>query len=187
VDDAQQDLFRRFAAGEDAAFTEVYRTYAGLMFAVAMRSVGQRELAADVVQQAFVKAWRSAATFSADQALAPWLCTITRRTAIDVWRAERRHTSDELDSQAEAATNDPSIETVWEAWQVRQALDDLPGEEREVVHLAYLEGLTHTETAERLGIPLGTVKSRSHRAHKRLSGLLAHLGPGNPTGQSSGR
>ena len=63
----------------------------------------------------------------------------------------------------------------WEAWQVRIALDQLPDDERQVVRLSWFDGLAHTEIADKLGVPLGTVKSRSYRAHRRLADLLAHV------------
>jgi RNA polymerase sigma-70 factor (ECF subfamily) len=68
-----------------------------------------------------------------------------------------------------------SFERTWEAWEVRSALGQLAAEEREVVRLAHFVGMTHAEIAEQLGVPLGTVKSRSHRAHRRLAALLAHV------------
>jgi RNA polymerase sigma-70 factor (ECF subfamily) len=69
----------------------------------------------------------------------------------------------------------PGLETAWEVFEVRAALDRLPDAERVVVQLSHLEGLTHVEIADRLGIPVGTVKSRSHRAHQRLATLLSHV------------
>ena len=72
----------------------------------------------------------------------------------------------------------PGLEQWYEAWQVRQAIDALPPDEREVVRLQHLEGLTHVEIAERMGIPAGTVKSRSHRAHQRLAVALSALREG---------
>ena len=68
-----------------------------------------------------------------------------------------------------------TFEGTWEAWEVRSALDRIPADEREVLLATHFIGLTHDEAAERLGIPVGTVKSRSHRAHRRLADLLAHL------------
>jgi RNA polymerase sigma-70 factor (ECF subfamily) len=173
VDD---EVLRGFTAGDDAAFAQVYRRYCGPMFAIALATVGRRDLAADVVQQAFIQAWRAAASYSAESDIAPWLFTITRRAAIDLWRRERRHVLAADDCQAvDEAVPGPCIDAAWEAWQVRQALDELPAAEREVVHLAYVEDLTQEQTADRLGIPVGTVKSRSHRAHHRLRELLSHL------------
>ena len=68
-----------------------------------------------------------------------------------------------------------AFERTWEAFEVRAALDQLPGDEREVVHLAHFEGYTHSEIADKLRVPVGTVKSRSFRAHRRLAGVLSHL------------
>ncbi len=70
----------------------------------------------------------------------------------------------------------PSFESLWEVWEVRSALDELPKEERAVIEATFYRQLTHSETAEELGIPIGTVKSRSHRAFQRLAGVLSHLG-----------
>lgn len=174
------DTLRRFAAGDESAFSAVYRRYARPMFTVALQVVGRPELAADAVQQAFVQAWRAAPSYAAESDIAPWLFTITRRAAIDTWRKERRHAVvDPPEELADPATDGPSLERSWEAWQIRKALDELPAEERAVVRLAYVEGLTHSETADRLGIPIGTVKSRTYRAYRRLSELLAHLAPYN--------
>jgi len=70
---------------------------------------------------------------------------------------------------------DPSVEQIYELWQVREALDQLPDQDRELIRLQHYDELTHTEIASHLTIPLGTVKSRSFRAHRRLAGLLGHL------------
>jgi RNA polymerase sigma-70 factor (ECF subfamily) len=178
------DVLRRFAAGDETAFAQVYERYAGPMFTVALRALGRRDLAADVVQQAFLQAWRAAATVSPDAPIAPWLFTITRRCAIDAWRKESRHdavdtSSSEVDhgSSAGPGISGPGMESVWEAWQVRSALTQLTADERAVVKLAYVEGLSQSQIAGHLGLPLGTVKSRSSRAHRRLSQLLSHLAP----------
>lgn len=178
------ETLRRFAAGDEAAFTEVYRRFAGPMFTVALQTVGSREMAADAVQQAFVQAWRAASTYSPDADPAPWLFTITRRTAIDVWRRERRHDVADQPEGDEPAVPGPSLEAAWEAWEVRRAVAGLSGEERDVVRLTHLDGLTHVETAERLGVPVGTVKSRVHRAHRRLAVLLGHVRAAEPSARA---
>lgn len=168
-----------FRAGDPEAVRTVYRAYGGLVYAVAHRVLGDRGLAEDATQQAFVQAWRAARTFDPSRDLGPWLATIARRTAIDVHRREalRHHRSIEGLSAAEQAqlTITHDAERAYDVWAVRQAVDALPAEERDVVRLQHLERLTHTEIAERLMIPLGTVKSRSSRAHRRLAGRLGHL------------
>lgn len=168
------DLQRRFRAGEPDAVRAVYRRYGGAVHTVARSIVGD-DLAADVVQQTFLKAWRAAASFDADRDLAPWLYGIARRTAIDVLRAERTPSRARLVPEMEVGVEPLSMERTWEVFEVRRAVDDLPEVEREVVRLSHLEGWTHTQIAERLGVPVGTVKSRSARAHARLAAALGHL------------
>jgi RNA polymerase sigma-70 factor (ECF subfamily) len=172
--DDDTELNTRFALGDETAVRAVYRRYGGAMFAVAMSMLGNRELAAECVQQAFVKAWRSSRSFDPGRELRPWLATITRRVAVDIYRRERRGRA-EPRADVDATVVPIAFERTWEAFEVRAALDQLPGDEREVVRLAHFDGLTHGEIADRLGVPIGTVKSRSFRAHRRLAGLLAHL------------
>jgi RNA polymerase sigma-70 factor (ECF subfamily) len=168
-----------FRAGDPDAVRAVYREYGRLVFAVARRTLGSRELAEEATQETFVKAWRAAAGFEPGRDIGPWLATIARRTAIDVHRREARRRADPL---TEVAVDHPSVvelppgvERAYDAWAVRQAVDELPDDEREVVRLQHLEELTHVEVAARLGLPVGTVKSRSFRAHRRLAQRLGYL------------
>ena len=167
-----QDTLRRFRAGEEAAVKTVYERFSGSVFAISMSILRNHDLAADATQQTFVKAWQAAGDYDPTRELGPWLYTIARRTAIDIYRKRKRSVT--VDS-VDAIDLPPGFDTVWEVFQVRTALDRLPDEEREVIRLSHFEGLTHTEIAEHLGIPVGTVKSRSHRAHQRLLDLLGHL------------
>lgn len=129
-------------------------------------------LAADATQQTFIKAWQAATTYDADRELGPWIYAIARRTAIDIYRKSSRSVaSDEVD----ITSLPPSLDTIWEVFEVRSAVDRLPDEERQVIKLSHFDGLTHVEIAEHMGIPVGTVKSRSHRAHQRLLELLRHV------------
>jgi RNA polymerase sigma-70 factor, ECF subfamily len=169
------DLAARFAAGDEAAVRGVYARFAGPILTVALGTLGKRDLADEVVQTTMLKAWRASASFDPSRELAPWLYAIARRVAIDVYRREARVGTPEELHDDQAAVVPLSFERTWEAWEVRCALDRLPPDEREVVRLAHYLGMTHTEIAARLGVPLGTVKSRSSRAHKRLAALLAHV------------
>lgn len=171
----------RFRDGDTSAVREMYRAYRGLVFAVAHRILGDRALAEDATQQTFLQAWRAAASFDVSRDPGPWLATIARRVAIDVHRHEARRAHRSMDN----GTLDPSVtalpdtaERAYDIWEVRAAVEELPAEERDVVRLQHLEGMTHTEVADRLGIPLGTVKSRSSRAHRRLAARLGHLREG---------
>lgn len=173
------EVVERFRHGDEDAVRQVYREYARLVYTVALRTLQHRELAEEAAQQAFVQAWRAAAAFDADRPLGPWLATIARRAAIDIQRREARRAATVLDDvptgHRALVTLPPSVDSVHEAWAVREAVDALPAEEHDVVRLQHLEGYTHGEIAERLGVPVGTVKSRSFRAHKRLAAHLGHL------------
>ena len=157
----------------------MYREYGRLVYAVARNMLASKELAEEATQQTFVKAWQAATSFDATRALGPWLTTIARRTCIDLHRREARRSAVNLDDVSAAhpslVTAGPDVEQGYDAWAVRQAIDDLPDDERAVVRLQHVEGLSHVEIAEQLGVPVGTVKSRSFRAHRRLAAALGHL------------
>jgi RNA polymerase sigma-70 factor (ECF subfamily) len=167
-------LAERFAAAEPDAIRELYARFGRPVFTVAFSVLHDRALAAEAVQMTFVKAWRATDSYDATRPLAPWLYSIARRTAIDIARSERRHVGQEL-RETDAASAGRTMEHVWEAWQVRRAVDRLDPREREIVRLQHFEQLTHDEISTRLSIPIGTVKSRSHRAHQRLAHVLTYL------------
>ena len=172
------DELARFRAGDPEAVRAVFREYGGLVFTVALRTLGSRQLAEEATQETFVKAWRAAGSFDVTREIGPWLATIARRAAIDLHRREARRPVAELDdTTADPAVVDlpPGVDRAYDVWAVRQAIDALPPDEREVVRLQHLEELTQAEVAERLGIPVGTVKSRSFRAHRTLAARLGHL------------
>jgi RNA polymerase sigma-70 factor (ECF subfamily) len=157
----------------------MYRDYGHLVYVVAHRVLGSDDLAEEAVQHTFVRAWQSADRFDTGRDPAPWLATIAKHAAIDIYRREARRPTVAL---ADVAANDaaiasppPDLATLDAVWQVRRALDALAPEEATIVRLQHLDGLTHNEISEKLGIAVGTVKSRSHRAHKKLAKLLGHL------------
>ncbi len=173
-DGRRPELNTRFRDGDETAVRAIYQRYGGAMFAIAMSMLSNRELAAECVQEAFVKAWRASRSFDPERELRPWLATITRRVAVDIYRREAR-TRSEPRADVDDTVVPIAFERTWEAFEVRAALDQLPDDEREVVRLAHFDGLTHSEIADKLRVPVGTVKSRSFRAHRRLAGLLSHL------------
>ncbi len=168
-----QDLLTRFVGGDAAAVSELYAQYGGAVFTVTMSVLKDRELAADASQETFVKAWRNRTSYDPGRPFGPWLYAIARRAAIDVYRSQRRHQAN--DTETEVVDFPPGIEQTWETFEVRRAVDQLPREERDVVRLTHLDGFTHAQTAERLGVPVGTVKSRSSRAHQKLASWLRHI------------
>ena len=157
----------------------MYGAYGRLVYAVAYKLLGDRSLSEEATQQTFLKAWRASASIDPSRELGPWLATIARRVAIDLHRREARRPTAPLDA---IAPEDPAlvsmpatVEAAYEVWEVRRAISALPAADQEVVRLQHFEGLTHAEIAHRLRVPLGTVKSRSFRAHKRLATDLGHL------------
>jgi RNA polymerase sigma-70 factor (ECF subfamily) len=169
----------RFRDGDPDAVRVVYRTYGRLVYAVARKVLGDRGLAEEATQQAFIKAWRAAGSLDESRELGPWLATIARRVAIDIYRREAHRPAAPLEA---APPDDPALvsrpesaEAVYDVWEVRGAVAALPTDEQEIVRLQHFEGLTHAQIAERTGLAVGTVKSRSFRAHKRLALELGHL------------
>lgn len=180
LDGDDAGLAQRFRDGDDDAVREVYRRYSGAMYAAARWMLRDDARAADAVQQAFLQAWRSVGSFDASRPLSPWLFQITRRVCIDVVRRSRRRpVTTELTDEVDPSAMDgmAEVERAWTRWEVRRAIDQLPPRERDVARLAYVDGLTHVEIAARLDVPVGTVKSRTSRAHARLACALAHLVP----------
>jgi len=176
VTPAELDAFRR---REPNAVRALYRDYGRLVHAVAYRVLGRADLAEDATQETFVRAWQAADGFDVERDPAAWLATIAKRAAIDIHRREARRPATGL---VDVAADDPAVVTlppdlgsVDAVWQVRQAIDRLAPDEAAVVRMHHLDGMTHTQIADRLGVAVGTVKSRSHRAHAKLASLLGHL------------
>ena len=165
---------RRFAAGDAEAVRELYDRYAKAVFTVTYSALRDRSLAEEAVQATFLQAWRASSRFETERDPGPWLYAIARRAAVDVYRRERRHQGREA-FDTDMAVLPETFEQTWEAWQIRLAIGEMPADQRDVIEATYFLGLSHAEAATKLGIALGTVKSRSHRAHQRLATLLAHL------------
>jgi len=168
-------LVESFCSGDESAIRELYARYSGAISTVARSIVRDAGLVDEVVQQTFLKAWRSSSSFDPTRELAPWLYSIARRTAIDTLRREQRPTTGDHEPETDQPVTGIGFDQVYEAFEVRRAVDTLPPDERTVVELSHRLGLTHAEIAEQLAIPLGTVKSRSARAHGRLVRELSHL------------
>jgi RNA polymerase sigma-70 factor (ECF subfamily) len=174
-----------FRDGDVGALGAVYDRYAGPVWAVAVGVTRIDQLAQEAVQETFIRAWQAAASYDPERDIGPWLLTIARYTALDVMRRELRPTRGGHEVEQDAVVESPGMDQVWTSWMVREALGSLGAEEREIVRLSFFEDLTHLQISQRLGLPLGTVKSRSHRAHRRLAELLAHLrdDPDSDTGE----
>jgi RNA polymerase sigma-70 factor (ECF subfamily) len=168
-------------AGEDlAALDTLYARYGGLAFSLALRITRDREVAEEVVQEAFLSIWRRSATYCESRGGArSWLLSIVHHRAIDAVRARSaRGFSVPLDDELPlASADDPESEVVrtLDREAIQKALASLPDEQRRCIVLAYFGGLTYPEIAERLGVPLGTVKSRLRLALEKLRPLVLTL------------
>jgi len=171
-DDAVLGLLAR---SDESALAELYDRYGGPAYRLALRIVRDGALAQDAVQDAFLTMWRTAAGFDERRGKAStWLLTIVHRRAVDLVRREDRRRAAPLDD-APAASGDATDETVEvreERRRVQGALAQLTPDQREALELAYYGGLTQSELADRLGVPLGTVKSRMFAGLGRLRELL---------------
>jgi len=172
MDDSE--LARDFSAGSGDAFDSVYTSFRGPVFGIALHVLADPGLAEEAVQTTFIGLWRSRARFDPSRSLTAWVFGIARKAAIDIYRRERRLPPIALQGP-EPTVEGLSVERMWEVWEVRRAVDGLPADEAQVMRLAHYYQFTHNEIADRLGIPVGTVKSRSFRAHRRLAVALNHL------------
>jgi RNA polymerase sigma-70 factor, ECF subfamily len=165
------------ARSEECALAELYDRYGGPAYALARRVVRDPTLAEDVVQEAFLAVWRGAGRFMPERAkAASWIMTVVHRRAVDLVRREQRRRADPLRDDAGADGSHVSAEDeVWlrfERERVQQALRRLPDRQRETLELAYYGGFSQSELAQRLGRPLGTIKSQMHTALHNLAELI---------------
>jgi RNA polymerase sigma-70 factor, ECF subfamily len=167
------ELITRSADGDRDAFEVLYRRYSRPVFGLALRRLGDRGRAEDAVQETFASIWRAARSYKPERGPgAPWLYAVARNAITDRGRA-RAEPPTEVPEQASSEPGPPDhAEASWTAWRVHRALEELSPNERTVVELAYWSGLSQSEIAEFLNIPLGTVKTRTRAALHRLSGLL---------------
>ena len=168
------DLLERTANGDTAAFEILYRRYARPMLGLALRMLRDRSRAEDAVQETFAAVWRSARSYRRDRGpAAPWLYAVARNAIVDRARARREATFADPPDSAEAGPGPADrAESSWVSWRVHRAVEELPEHEREVLELAYWSGLSQSEVAQFLGLPLGTVKTRTRSALARLADVL---------------
>jgi RNA polymerase sigma factor (sigma-70 family) len=174
-------LLARVAKGDEAALEAIYQRYGGACFALARRILNDAQLAEDVVQQVFLATWQGTGYDPKRGAVSTWLLSVTHHKAVDAVRREgnrrKRLASEQALLEVAASGPGPDDET-WQrlrADRTRAALRLLPAEQREVVLLAYYGGYTQREIADMTGLPLGTVKSRTLAAMRRLRDNLGGI------------
>ncbi|MFS8084136.1 MAG: sigma-70 family RNA polymerase sigma factor [Acidobacteriota bacterium] len=174
---------RAVARGDETALAAIYDRYRLILFGLILRILHDRQEAEDILQEAFLQVWRRAADFDEARGRAfTWLVTIARSRALDRLRAlgSRAKIADEVAQSPRDDIGDAAEDALKseQGTIVRQALAELPEEQRRTLVLAYFEGLTQTEIAARLGDPLGTVKTRMRSGMNRLRELLRNRSSG---------
>ena len=168
------------ARSEQSALAELYDRFGRPAYGLALRILRDESLAEDAVQEAFLTLWRTAARFVPERGKAStWILTLVHRRAVDLVRREERRRADALEQAPEQMSRDTVDEEAWLRLQrerVQDALRKLPDQQREAIELAYYGGFTQSELAERLGQPLGTIKSRMFMGLARLRELLGEPG-----------
>jgi RNA polymerase sigma-70 factor (ECF subfamily) len=173
VDATDSALLIRVADRDRAAFELLYHRYVRSVFGLALRRLRDRQRAEDAVQETFTAVWRSAGSYRPDRGpAAPWLYAIARNAIVDRMRARHEPPAEVPDLASSEPGPSDLAESSFVSWRVHRALEELPEKEREVVELAYWSGLSQSEVAEFLHIPLGTVKTRTRSALSRLAGVL---------------
>src|SRR3954468_854798 len=169
------------ARSEEAALAEIYDRFGAVAYGLALRVLRDEGLAQDAVQDAFLAVWRTAASFSPERGAArTWVLTLVHRRAVDLVRREERRRGDPLESAPEPASDELTDQQAWlrfERERVQAALTRLPDQRRGALEGAYWGGFSQPQRAERLGEPLGTIKSRMHTGLARLRELLAEPMP----------
>ena len=167
------------ARSEQSALAELYDRYGRPAYSLALRVLRDDALAEDAVQDAFLALWRTAARFVPERGKAStWIFTLVHRRAVDLVRREERRRADTIEQAPEQGGGSVEEEALlrFQRERVQDALKKLPDQQREAIELAYYGGFTQSELAERLGQPLGTIKSRMFLGLARLRELLGEPG-----------
>jgi RNA polymerase sigma factor (sigma-70 family) len=176
---SDEALVALLARSEQSALAELYDRYGRIAYGLALRVLRDEALAEDAVQEGFLAVWRTAARFMPERGKAStWILTLVHRRAVDVVRREERRRADTLEHVLEPGGGDVH-EDAWLRLQrerVQAALKQLPDQQREALELAYYGGFSQSELAERLGQPIGTIKSRMFTGLARMRELLGEPG-----------
>jgi RNA polymerase sigma-70 factor (ECF subfamily) len=176
-------LLRRVRAGDEAAFRSLFRRYAALAKGLALRVVNQPFLAEEIVQEAFLALWRQPDAFREERgSFRSWLLSTVHHRAVDTVRREEAQRRRREEQEATGPVAEDFADSLAEAdavrrsgERVRAALEDLPDEQRRVLEMMYFEGKTQARVADELGLPLGTVKSRTLLGMRRLRSMLVEV------------
>jgi RNA polymerase sigma-70 factor (ECF subfamily) len=169
------ELVRRIGAGDHEAFEELYRRFARPVLGLALRRLPDRGRAEEAAQETFAAIWRSAPTYRPERGPArPWLFAVARNAIVDQMRVRVEPTAEVPESRSDEPGPSEQAESGWVRLRIHRAVVELSEHERTLIELAYWSGLSQSEIATRLGVPLGTVKTRTRAALARLADLLEH-------------
>jgi RNA polymerase sigma-70 factor (ECF subfamily) len=167
------ELIRRVGERDRVAFEELYRRFGRPVLSQAVRRLRDRGRAEDATQEAFASIWRAAATYRPERGPgAPWIYAVARNAIVDQARIRSEPSVEVPDSPSAEPGPAEHAESEWVSWRVHRALEELPAQQRSLIQLAYWSGLSQSEIASRLDLPLGTVKTRTRAALTRLAELL---------------
>jgi RNA polymerase sigma-70 factor (ECF subfamily) len=176
-----EKLVDQVALGDERALSELYDRYSRPVYATGVRLLGDAHLAEELVQDAFINVWRGAASFDPERAsFATWLYRVTRNRAVDLARRRRARPQSAGEVPLRNVSGGPEPESSVDGWDVARALSRIPEVHREVLTLAYFEGLSQREISQRTGVPLGTIKSRTTAALKRMRQAMEVNAVGEP-------
>jgi RNA polymerase sigma-70 factor (ECF subfamily) len=174
-DVGDEELVYRVAGGDERALSELYDRYSRPVYVTGVRLLRDISLAEELVQDAFTNVWRRAGTFDPERAsFATWLYRITHNRVVDLTRRRKVRPISVGEEPLQTVSGGPEPEASVDSWDVARALSRIPGKHREVLTLAYFQGLTQNEISQHTGVPLGTIKSRTTAALKRLRRALTN-------------
>lgn len=171
---ADEDLMSLVQGGNSDAFAVLYDRHGRSAYSLAYRMMGERQAAEDLVQDVFLRLWRSTASYRADRgSVRTWILTIVHNRGVDQLRSlsSRRRTQDKVEASAETSQPSEAFTETWrnsQKYEVREALKTLPPEQLKILEMAYFSGYTHIEISEMTDLPLGTVKGRMRLGLKKI-------------------
>ena len=180
-DVSNSELVKKSQLGDKSAFEELVKRHQELVFSLSFKLTGNRELANDVAQEAFIRAWKAIGKFRGDSTFGTWIYRITVNTAWTLRKKAKKHNSLNIEDTQEPVVvdekKDPELVAINSdlSLVLRKALNQIPLEQRIIVELKNIEGRSHKEIADYLDISVTAAKVRLHRAHQKLRNILEEI------------
>jgi len=172
----EEDLIALLRSGDESAFSYLYDNYSGALFNIILKIINNHELGEEILQEAFVKIWNNFSTYDSSKGrLFTWMVNITRNLAIDTLRSKSFKKESKTQSSENAVSNvsnSVNESNRFDSLGLRKQVGFLKEDQKQIIDLAYFEGYTHNEISKKLGIPMGTVKTRMRSAISELKKIL---------------